>query len=231
MHKRATFLGLSALAAGCAGSDGGVAADARVDPFCIGRPQLTFCEDFDDRELPGAFAEPVRSAGATIAIDSDPSAPSSARSVTFRLQAGASESAFLRTARQAPSTQAAVFFYVRVDAFGADLDLALLEDVSGHRIALQVARDGTLRLASDSIHESSIKLVAGAWTAVRWDVRFVDGVLAARLRIGSATAFSSEPLGLKGATIEPRFAIGAARADGPAMRVSFDSVTFEGPES
>src|SRR5687767_14198629 len=40
-------------------TDAGAEAETGLstDPFCRGRPLLPFCEDFDEKPLPGAFAE------------------------------------------------------------------------------------------------------------------------------------------------------------------------------
>ncbi len=208
-----------------------------TDPFCKGRPLLPFCEDFDEKPLPGAFAELSADPSIDVTIADDESAPSAPKIVTFTKRDGAAGSSFLRTPRAPRGPKANGFFRVRVDAIGTEIEIAAFDQDDGHRLALVITSDGSVGLrespvstadggAPDGKHSSTVKIEAKTWTSIRWDIRFIDNVARTRLRVGSATAFDGEPFGLTGIDAATRFSIGSGVASTSAVSASFDSITF-----
>jgi hypothetical protein len=208
-------------------SDAGTDAPLTTDPFCKGRPLLPFCEDFDDRALPGAFAE-IGGEASLLEVTDDPSAPSPPKILAIH---GAG-SVWLRTPRAPRSAKANAFFRLRIEKLDGDVDVAAFAEEGGHRFSMVLTKDGTVGVrvidpeaGGPVLRTSSVKIEPNTWASVRWDIRFVEGSARTRLRIGSATAFDAEPIGLQGTDALERLEIGAEAAS--AVTLWFDSVTFE----
>ena len=209
--------------------DASTDAPITTDPFCKGRPLLPFCEDFDDRALPGAFAA-IGGDQALLKVADDRAAPSPPKILTIQ-RAGAA-SVWLRTPRAPRSAKANAFFRVRIEKLDADVDLGAFAEEGGHRFTMVVTKDGTVGVrvidpeaGGPVLRMSTVKMETGAWASIRWDIRFVEGSARTRLRVGSATAFDAEAIGLAGSDAAERLEVGA-EATG-AVTLSFDSVTFE----
>ena len=232
MSRSGTVLLLLLVACSDDSTQGSPASDAgtdapvtTTDPFCKGRPLLPFCEDFDERALPGAFAE-IGGDQASAKVAEDPTAPSPPKVLTV------TGSAWLRTPFAPRTNKGNSFFRVRIEKQDADVDIAAFTEQAGHRTTLVVTKDGTvgvrivdLEAGGPALRMSTLKIAPNTWASVRWDVRFVDGYARTRLRIGADTAFDAEPVGLLGSDFVERLEIGAESAG--AVTVSFDSVTFE----
>lgn len=209
--------------------DASTDAPITTDPFCKGRPLLPFCEDFDDRALPGAFAE-IGGDQTLLKVAEDSTAPSPPKILTVSSTGAAS--VWLRTPRAARSAKANAFFRVRIEKLDADVDLGAFAEEGGHRFTFVVTKDGFVGVrvidpeaGGPVLRTSTVKMETGAWASIRWDIRFVEGAARTRLRVGSATAFDAEPIGLSGSDAAERLEVGAEAAG--AVTLSFDSVTFE----
>jgi hypothetical protein len=207
-------------------ADAGSDAPLTTDPFCKGRPLLPFCEDFDDKALPGAFAE-IAGDQSAVRIGDDPSAPSPPKVLHV---ANPSQPVFLRTPFAARSAKANAFFRLRIEKIDAEVEVGAFAEQGGHRVAMVIAKDGSVGVrvvdaeaGGPVLLMSSVKIDLGAWESVRWDIRFVDGAARTRLRVGDATAFDAEPTGLIATDAVERLEVGASGA----VTLSFDSVTFE----
>lgn len=210
-------------------ADAGNDAPLTTDPFCKGRPLLPFCEDFDDRAIPGAFAEAAGDQ-ALLKIADDPTAPSPPK--VLSISSTGAGSVWLRTPRAPRSAKANAFFRVRIEKLDADVDLGAFAEEGGHRFSMVVTKDGTVGVrvvdpeaGGPVLRLSTVKIEPNTWASVRWDLRFVEGNARTRLRVGAATAFDAEPIGLQGTDAVERLEVGAEAAG--AVAVSFDSVTFE----
>lgn len=212
-----------------AAPDASTDAPLTTDPFCKGRPLLPFCEDFDENALPGKFAE-IAGDQALLKVVDDTTAPSPPK--VLAVSANAAASVWLRAPRGPRRDKANAFFRVRVDRLDADVDLAAFADEGGHRVTMVVTKDGDVGVrvidteaGGPTLRTSAVKIETGVWTSIRWDVRFVDGNARTRLRVGAATAFDAEPIGLAGTDAAERLEIGAESS--AAVTLAFDSVTFE----
>jgi hypothetical protein len=231
-------LGLSLLLLSAACSDGSTqatpATDAghdaplTTDPFCKGRPLLPFCEDFDEQALPGKFAD-IAGDASVLRIGDDATAPSPPKVLTIS-NPNAAAGVFLRTPFAARSAKANAFFRVRVEKIDAEVEIGAFAEQGGHRVAMVIAKDGSVGVrvvdaeaGGPVLRLSSVKVDIGAWESIRWDIRFVDGSARTRLRVGDATAFDAEPIGLIASDAVERLEVGASGA----VTLSFDSVTFE----
>ena len=70
--------------------------EAGPDTFCNTRRQLSFCEDFDEKSLPGAFVGFAPDASVQAEIIADPLAPSAPRALILQTT-GISRGAWFRT--------------------------------------------------------------------------------------------------------------------------------------
>lgn len=138
----------------------------------------------------------------------------------------------LRTPLAPRSAKANAFFRLRIEKIEADVELGAFAEESGHRVAMVVMKDGTVGVrvidadaGGPVVRSSTVKIESGTWASIRWDIRFVSGIARTRLRVGGATAFDAEPIGLAGNDAAFRLEIGAEAAG--AVSLSFDSVTFE----
>jgi hypothetical protein len=212
-------------------ADAAVDAPLTTDPFCKGRPLLPFCEDFDEQALPGAFSE-IGGDQALLRVADDPTAPSPPKILTITKTDAAPGSVWLRSPRATRAGKANAFFRVRIEKLDVDVDLGAFAEEAGHRVTMVVTKDGTVGVrvidpeaGGPALRLSTVKIATGDWASIRWDIRFIDGSARTRLRVGAATAFDAEPIGLLGNDAAERLEIGA-EATG-AVTLSFDSVTFE----
>ncbi|MBX3232601.1 MAG: hypothetical protein KIT84_16620 [Labilithrix sp.] len=240
MKTAGSLAAVLAMLLGC-GSDGTTgtspdasapdAGDGRTDPFCRTRPRLSFCEDFDEGELPGRF-ESIEGSAAIVTRGPRDGAPSAPNVVTIAQTAEATDARL--TFSSARGNKFNLFFLVAVAEGHGRLDLAGLDDGDYH-LELGVEPDGKWYV-EERIAGGAPRLVAtelgprrGEFTSVRFDV-YVDGAGEGhiRFRSGSDTVFTSEPLSFGDARAElaPRWYVGARLRAGDPSRVAFDTVTL-----
>jgi hypothetical protein len=226
---------------GCTGSDGGAGggggAAQGVDPFCATRPKLTFCEDFDESELPGRFdgqyAEGCELSSSAAQSSSPPRALLVSCAGTTQSPARGGVYAEVDSAGKLRW-----FGQVHVESLPSvgqsDLGAFELSGV-GYRAAFGVDADGRYYVRETRGGESTtttgeLAVRVGVWSSVRWDVDLeTEGPSTGWLRIGNDTAVSigelAPPAGHVGARVTVHFGVDGVRSDG--LRVHYDNLTIE----
>jgi hypothetical protein len=218
--------------------DAGIESGARgVDPFCRTRPRLTFCEDFDEAELPGRFAR-IEGAAAIVTREAHADAPSAPSVITIAHAPGSTDARLVLPATEGVKYN--LFFFVSIQPVHGRVALAGFDDGAWHlEIGLEAdgkwyveEQPGAVPDGGPPVPRTIATQVApkiGAFASVRFDV-YVDGngLGHMRFRSGGDTVFESEALTFGGgkATITPQIYVGARLRSGALSRLSFDSVTL-----
>lgn len=217
--------------------DGGVAdAHRGVDPFCRTRPRLSFCEDFDESDLPGRFSN-VEGERSLFAREASADAPSSPNVLVVAPTASSPNARLFIPADMGVKYN--LFFMMNVEPGHGRVELAGLDDGT-YRLEIGLEEDDRWYVeersgAVDGGSPETRTLVTdvrpeiGTFASVRLDV-YVDGdgLGHLRFRSGDDVVFENEPLtfGDGKDTLYPSLYVGARlRSDG-AARVTFDSITL-----
>lgn len=193
-----------------------------VDPFCATRPVLTFCEDFDERPLPGAFAASTVEGSATLAVDGEATAsPPSSMLASIGVGPGTGT----LHADFEPSRKLRFFGQLHIDALpagGEDVRVASFSfetldvpyevgfgfDAGGKGFVYQ-ARAGVEELRA----ETEVTLPAADFVSVRLNADFAeDGTGKLALRFGEDVVAESSAL------TPPASELGGPRHRRPARR-------------
>lgn len=220
------------------GADGGVVAEAGsvVDPFCRTRPSLSFCEDFDEADLPGRFSS-IEGDRAILSREANADAPSSPNVLVV---APTPSSPNARLAISADmGVKYNLFFLVNVEPGHGRVELASLDDGT-YRLDLGLEEDDRwyIEERSGSVDGGTpesrtlvtdVRPEIGTFASVRLDV-YVDGDGRGHLRFrsGDDVVFENEPLtfGDGKDKLFPRLYVGARLRGDRAARLMFDSVTL-----
>lgn len=234
---------LAVLVAACssttaAPTDGRVDGGARgVDPFCRTRPRLSFCEDFDEKPLPGAF-DAVEGDATLLSVESRKDAPSEPHVAVLTPRAGSTDARFVTLAKEGIKYN--LFFLAQLFPGHGRVDLAGVEDGAYKLVIGLDAKDiwyvEETRFDQDGgssptllVRETKVAVDPNDLTSVRLDV-YVDGpgVGHMRFRSGDDVVCESEPLAFPSgkATLTPKVFVGETKRDGDASKLVLDSVTL-----
>ena len=210
----------------CDSEDGETATETDIvmpgiDPFCETRPKIEFCEDFDTRDLPGAFDE-QRVDASTMTLDSD-EASSAPRSLLITAEPGGH--AQLRHSFE-PGGKLRLFGMLYVPELGeGDVKIAAFE-LGDYRIGFGVSEDGSLwGYEGDQRIDGSGSIPVGRWASFRWDVNvYDDGTGTAKLRFGFDTFVDAELTAPVGFNDSPITSIGLFEATGD-WTIQLDTIT------
>lgn len=227
------------------GEDAGVdAAPARPDTFCFTRPALEFCEDFDERPVPGAFAAKVEAGGGVLTIDDvEPaSAPSSLLASIAAAPAGTPEGAARLEQTFSSGIKYRVFAQMKEQgrsSGGADASVYVAGlGFVGHDYEVGIGTDGTgawfayERAAGGAVQRfpATLPLPAGKWVSVRLDVDVtVEGEGTMLVRFGTDSVVESVAIHPPFAAAQPILLLGAWGATAPhtGWGFRFDNVTYQ----
>lgn len=224
-----------------AGDGSADAGDAHrgVDPFCRTRPRLSFCEDFDETELPGRFSS-IEGERALFSREANADAPSSPN-VLVITPTPSSPNARLFIPTDA-GVKFNLFFLMNVAPGHGRVELAGLDDGDYHlEIGLEADDRWYVEERSGAVDDADggapatrtlvteVRPEIGTFSSVRLDV-YVDGdgLGHLRFRSGDDMVFENEPLTFGGGrdTLLPILYIGARLRGDVASPVMFDSVTL-----
>lgn len=217
--------------------DAGDGGARGVDPFCRTRPRLSFCEDFDEKPLPGAF-DAIEGDGTLFSLEARKDAPSEPNVAVLTPKEGSTDARFVTLAKEGIKYN--VFFLVRPEPGHGRVDLAGLED-GAYKLVIGIGADDTWYVEETTIAEDggttpttrvlapTVKLDTSDLAAVRLDV-YVDGPGKGhmRFRSGDDVLYETEPLVFPNgkATLTPKVFVGAKRRDGAPTKLALDSVTL-----
>jgi hypothetical protein len=235
-------LALAALGGAACGDDAAAQDDAAssgampgVDPFCATRPVLTFCEDFDEAPLPGAFAASTAE-GAALSVEDD-AAASPPSSLVVAMDGGPATGTL--SADFEPSRKLRFFGQLRIDALpgaGGEVRVASFSfesldvpyevgfgfDAGGAGFVYQ-ARAGVEEVRAGG----DVTLPDAPWVSVRLNADFAeDGTGALALRFGDDLVAQTGALTPPAADLGARCTVGL-RGEGGPWQVRFDNLTVE----
>ena len=192
-----------------------------IDPFCLTRPKIEFCEDFDTEDLPGAFSE-QRSDSSSMLLDSD-SASSLPRSLLITVESGGHGE--LRHSFESGG-KLRLFGMLYVPELGeGEVKIGAFE-LGTYRVGFGVSEDGSIwAYEGDQRIEGDGSLPVGGWASFRWDVNiYEDGTGTANLRFGIDTIVDINLSAPMGSDDAPAVIIGLSEATG-AWTMRFDTLT------
>jgi hypothetical protein len=193
-----------------------------VDPFCMTRPKIDFCEDFDTSELPGSFDE--QQTDLSLMTVDDTEASSIPQSLLIEVNSGGS--GVLKNQFEAGG-KLRLFGMLYVSELGeGEVKIGAFE-LGEYHIGFGVSADGSLwGYEGDQRIEGNGSIPMGRWASFRWDVNlYEDGTGNAKLRFGNDTIVDTDQLTPPAASDErPATTVGLFEATGP-WTMRFDSVT------
>ncbi len=227
-------------AVGDAGVEGGAIAP---EPFCGSRPNLDFCEDFDEASLPGRFTEKTELGGA-LSLDETTWA-SASRSLLVTATAGTAETRVVLSKAFAAGKKLRLFGQVYVDKGGEPSTtltevyaLSFTQSSVTYRLGIAVSgagewsafEEGASGTPAASTFTASSAVPNKQWTSLRLDVDFEaaeKGTLS--VKIGSDTVVEKVALHPPFITAGPTLSIGLRTATPVASewRVRFDTINFQ----
>lgn len=219
----------------------------KSDDFCLTRPALPFCEDFDAAALPGAFAS-MTGAEAMRVESVDSSSKPAALRIAADPAAGASLDARLISAQLAPGKKLRSMVFVRapVRPLGSDdapLRLTSFQfTTTAGSYRYSFATSGTGEWFGEELFEphgggavvskrfpSSLALPSDVWTPIRLEVDSpsAGAPTTFSVRVGAELALGPVAIVPSGTELGPTFSLGLDGAT-PAQpwAVRFDNVTF-----
>jgi hypothetical protein len=224
--------------AGMTAVDGGAETGSQgADPFCRTRPRLSFCEDFDEADLPGRFTR-IEGNAALIKREANEEAPSTPNVMTIAHTASATDARLAIDATQGVKYN--LFFLMKIEAGHGRVEIAGFDDGDWH-LELGVEEDGHWYIeehagAGDGGVAPAPRTIAttvmptvGSFSSVRFDVYVGgNGLGHMRFRSGASIIFEAEPLTFGGgkATLTPHIYVGSRLRGGAPARLSFDTVTL-----
>lgn len=199
-----------------------VTAPQGVDPFCMTRPKIEFCEDFDTGDLPGAFDEKSSNLS-TMTLD-DREASSIPQSLLITVDDGGS--GVLKNQFEAGG-KLRLFGMLYLSELGeGEVKIASFE-LGEYQIGFGVSEDGRLwGYEGDQRIEGNGTIPTGKWASFRWDVNlYEDGTGTANLRFGNDTIVDTDQLSPPSDSDKlPATTVGLFEATGSWI-MRFDNVT------
>jgi hypothetical protein len=251
MHAVAVLFFIAATAAACSssvspdtGADAGAdAAPIAPEPFCASRPNLDFCEDFDEGSLPGHFTEKTELGGA-LALDGTTWA-SASRSLLATATTGAGETRVVLSKAFAAGKKLRLFGQVYVDKRGEQsislteiYALSFAQGADTYRVGIAMSgnggwsafEEGAASLPAATTFAASSGVPDKEWTSVRLDVDFeATGKGTLSVKIGSDMVVEKAALRPPFIGQGPMLSIGL-RSSAPVTgewRVRFDTINLQ----
>ncbi len=215
--------------------DGGGDGGARgIDPFCRTRPRLSFCEDFDQKALPGAF-DTIEGDATLFSVAPRKDAPSEPNVAVLAPREGSTDARFVTLAKEGLKYN--LFFLAQLFPGHGRVDLAGVEDGT-YKLVIGLDATDTWYVEETQdvgsgptlrVRETKVTVDPNDLTAVRLDV-YVDGPGSGhmRFRSGDDVVYENEPLTFSSgkSTLTPKVFVGAKKRDGAATMLVLDSVTL-----
>ncbi len=193
-----------------------------IDPFCETRPKFEFCEDFDTKELPGAFGEQQKDLS-TMTLESS-EASSAPHSLLVTVESGGHGE--LRHAFE-PGEKLRLFGMLFVPELGrGDIEIGSFE-LGEYRVGFGTSQDGSLwAYEGEQRVAGNGSLPIGRWASFRWDVNlYGDGTGTANLRFGNDVIVEIDELSPPiDSDASPTATVGLSAATGP-WAMHFDNLT------